>query len=369
MKKFLITLLFVLCTFVFIGCGEKEYSLEINVIEKVFVDENSNYEVTLLPDKVKLADYNYSSSNDNILSVGKNTCTGVSEGSAYIKIVATVDNQEVTGEVLVVVSKKEEIKNYKLNIESVKDFYVGDSISLKVNEVLTGDSISEFSLFSSDESIVKIEENKLNAINPGKTIVKVSCVYEGITLNSEIEVTVLELIKTFEVKFMDKDGNVLKTEIVNEGASTTAPDAPEVNGFVFVGWDKEFNNVTQNLEVYPIYEKINKESKIKTNIPETLYVNQLIDVLVYDLNDNPITDYEFNIENEDILFFDDGLLEPFDVGVSEITIIATIDGNVEEYTFTLEILEGYTLSIDVQTELVEGDKVTFTPYIKNRFYL
>ena len=60
MKKFFITLLLFLCTYVFIGCGEKDYSLEVKVIEKVYVGDSSNYEVTLLPDNTKLTEYEYS---------------------------------------------------------------------------------------------------------------------------------------------------------------------------------------------------------------------------------------------------------------------------------------------------------------------
>ena len=58
----------------------------------------------------------------------------------------------------------------------------------------------------------------------------------------------------YKVVFYDYDGNVLKTELVQKGESATAPNAPEVEGYTFVGWSKDFTNVTSNLEVYPLYD-------------------------------------------------------------------------------------------------------------------
>ena len=60
----------------------------------------------------------------------------------------------------------------------------------------------------------------------------------------------------YQVVFYDLDGNVLKTELVKEGKSATAPQAPDVDGYEFVKWDIEFTNVTKNLEVKPIYKEV-----------------------------------------------------------------------------------------------------------------
>ena len=58
----------------------------------------------------------------------------------------------------------------------------------------------------------------------------------------------------FKVVFYDYDGNVLKTEYLEEGANATAPEAPKIEGLTFVGWDVDFTNVTSDLEVNPIYD-------------------------------------------------------------------------------------------------------------------
>lgn len=64
-------------------------------------------------------------------------------------------------------------------------------------------------------------------------------------------------IKEYKVTFKDKDGNILKEEVVKEGSSATAPTAPTVDGYTFKSWDKAFDNVTEDLVVMAVYEEIN----------------------------------------------------------------------------------------------------------------
>ena len=59
----------------------------------------------------------------------------------------------------------------------------------------------------------------------------------------------------YTVTFLDKDGNTLKTESVEEGTAATAPEVPEVEGYEFTGWDIDFTNVTSDLTVKAVYEK------------------------------------------------------------------------------------------------------------------
>ena len=61
---------------------------------------------------------------------------------------------------------------------------------------------------------------------------------------------------TFSVVFKDHDGTVLKTETVASGAAATAPADPSRAGYLFTGWDKVFNAVTDNLTVTATYSQI-----------------------------------------------------------------------------------------------------------------
>ena len=58
----------------------------------------------------------------------------------------------------------------------------------------------------------------------------------------------------YEVVFVSIDGTILGKEKVLEGANATAPTAPTVSGYEFVGWSVSFTNVNSNLIVRAIYE-------------------------------------------------------------------------------------------------------------------
>ena len=64
--------------------------------------------------------------------------------------------------------------------------------------------------------------------------------------------------KEFKVRFLDKDGKLIKEETVKYGASATAPDAPSVDGYEFSGWDRAFDNVTEDIDVTALYRELPK---------------------------------------------------------------------------------------------------------------
>ena len=52
-------------------------------------------------------------------------------------------------------------------------------------------------------------------------------------------------------------GTILKSVEVPHGSNAIAPDAPQREGYTFIGWDKEYNNITENLVITAQYQ-INK---------------------------------------------------------------------------------------------------------------
>ena len=63
-------------------------------------------------------------------------------------------------------------------------------------------------------------------------------------------------IASYEVKFIGFNDEVLKSENVKHGDDATAPTINSPTGYTFIGWDKEFNNVTSDLEVKAKFEQI-----------------------------------------------------------------------------------------------------------------
>lgn len=60
-------------------------------------------------------------------------------------------------------------------------------------------------------------------------------------------------LDTYTVTFKDHDGEIIKTENVQDGSDATAPADPTRTGYAFNGWDKVFTNITANLTVTATY--------------------------------------------------------------------------------------------------------------------
>lgn len=57
----------------------------------------------------------------------------------------------------------------------------------------------------------------------------------------------------YTVKFYGKDGELLKTETVEEGEDASAPSVPKLEGYTFKRWSKNFESVESDLKVEAIY--------------------------------------------------------------------------------------------------------------------
>ena len=68
-------------------------------------------------------------------------------------------------------------------------------------------------------------------------------------VTSDLTVTALFRINTYTVTFMNYDGTVLSTQTVEWNTAATAPGVPEREGYTFIGWDKDFSAVKEDLTV------------------------------------------------------------------------------------------------------------------------
>ena len=75
-------------------------------------------------------------------------------------------------------------------------------------------------------------------------------------VTEDLVVQALYVEKTFTVTFLDRNGDILgDPQTVKYGEAAVAPEAPEVEGYTFTGWSKDFSSVTSNLMVIAQYEK------------------------------------------------------------------------------------------------------------------
>lgn len=64
------------------------------------------------------------------------------------------------------------------------------------------------------------------------------------------------------VRFVGWEGELLKLQEVPYGGDASAPAVPLIEGYTFVGWDREFTNVTENIVVTALYAPIETESML-----------------------------------------------------------------------------------------------------------
>ena len=117
-------------------------------------------------------------------------------------------------------------------------------------------TVTFYDYYNQIASTQQVEENQ-DAIPPvldpieGYTFISWSEDYTNV--KSEI-ICLPEYERNFyNVEFVDIEGNSLKKVTVEHGKFTTAPSAPLVTGKTFGGWDKEYSNITDNLIISPIY--------------------------------------------------------------------------------------------------------------------
>ena len=77
----------------------------------------------------------------------------------------------------------------------------------------------------------------------------------------------LASVMVYTVTFVDDDDNVLKTQDVEEGSAATAPEAPEIEGYEFSGWDTSFSAVTSDITVKALYTEIVEVTPTPTATP------------------------------------------------------------------------------------------------------
>lgn len=84
----------------------------------------------------------------------------------------------------------------------------------------------------------------------------------GEAITGDTDITALYREETYTVTFVDENGEILSTlEYIEKGSSITPPEAPTKEGYTFVGWSSSCENITENKTISPLYE-INKYTVI-----------------------------------------------------------------------------------------------------------
>lgn len=86
------------------------------------------------------------------------------------------------------------------------------------------------------------------------TEVEANGTYEITSVNTDYTIEIFFRIMSYTVTFVDYDGTILKTEIVEHGKQATAPADPQREHYVFTGWDTTYSDITTNVTIRAMYE-------------------------------------------------------------------------------------------------------------------
>lgn len=138
---------------------------------------------------------------------------------------------------------------------------IGETYGLKatLDPEPTLDLNKQLTWTSFNPEVATVDENGvITAVSAGDAYIKV-CTTTAPGRNTETQsyciIHVNERAK-YTVTFCDYDGTVLEEQLVEEGNSAVPPQDPKREGYNFTGWDKKFDQVTDNMTITATYERI-----------------------------------------------------------------------------------------------------------------
>ena len=107
--------------------------------------------------------------------------------------------------------------------------------------------------------------------------------------------------ETFTVIFKDYDGTVLKTQDgIAPGGKAIAPSVSGRSGYVFVGWDKAYDNVNADLVVTAKYQTVT-DPTVAVNYAYAEVGDETVDVVISLLNNPGVSSLKFYVTYGDEL--------------------------------------------------------------------
>lgn len=139
-----------------------------------------------------------------------------------------------------------------------------DLTNININKIVT--ALYEINTYivtfvDHDDEVLKVEEvdhgnDATPPANPNNKLGHHFTSWDNsyINVTGDINVKALYEESVYIVNFFDFDGSILKNIEVNYGEDVIAPDDPEREGYDFIGWDKDFTNISSSLDINALYE-------------------------------------------------------------------------------------------------------------------
>ena len=201
----------------------------------------------------------------------------------------------------------------------------GNSVSWEKNDFADKFEVSvNGQLFYIESSITEWKLDvgqtfKIRAIGDGTKYVD-SAWSASVTYNGDVVVTPDPILTYYTVTFKDYNDTILKTESVESGKSATAPQSPVREGYIFSGWDKKFDNVTNDITVNAMYTTV---VNCVCAASQTLSPGAQITVPVKILNNTGLCGFEI------VVTYDSSVLQPVSVNASALLTSGWFENSIE----------------------------------------
>ena len=250
MKKISLLFLF-LVAFISLGLASCEFGatvvrgIELNEAE-ITLQIDDEYRISPVLTNLALTDLLVYAKDESVVKVEGFTLKALKQGETEV-IIEYKDDQEISVSLLVIVEGEVIVLHPEIKITGDTTVFMRDELILNCELIdLTGDVIWE----SSNEEVAKVANGVVTALTPGTTFISATV---G-SYSAGLSITVDAI--SFTVTFLTRGGNKLKEQVVEYNQAATAPNAPSVQGYVFIGWDKDFSHVTDDLTVQAQYEEL-----------------------------------------------------------------------------------------------------------------
>ena len=191
------------------------------------------------------------------------------------------------------------------------------------------------------------DEYQDELLTPGEYDIKI--LFRG--YETVLRIRVAEVTNVYTVKFFNGNNDLIAVQYVNEGEDATAPASGlvAISGFEFMGWDRDFTNVTEDINVYASYIKV--EDILTDEVLEEKFFNAINNTMTTS-HTSTVVDYELALEGEGAAQL---MLANFhynkDSGEIEAQIKAVAEGELYGY---LEIKDNYA------SMLMFGEEVDYS---------
>lgn len=92
------------------------------------------------------------------------------------------------------------------------------------------------------------------------------CVFQRLPKNlRSTKKVVTKSIKKYKVDFYNINGELVKSDLVKEGLNANPPTLDNFDNYIFHSWDSSFDNVRENMSVYPIYNELESIKEMKVS--------------------------------------------------------------------------------------------------------